>query len=136
MHDTEDRFATALTKCYFCQKDDKIVLNSLLTTYMAKKVKEMHGKIVDMEPCNECREFMKKGVILITIDSERSDKEWYKDKIPNPYRTGGWFVITDAAVRKVIQPTAMADWAITHRWMFIETKAAKMIGLYGHPDYE
>ena len=144
----EPKVGVALTKCYFCGGDDKIVLNTLLTGQMAKKVEEMHGMVIDMEPCPKCREFMKQGVILLTIDSEKSEPGWNKPPsmdqgnpfyrkpsdrrqfIPNPYRTGGFFVLKDIAIEQCIHPEAMAQWALKHRWMFIEHKAAEMIGLF------
>jgi hypothetical protein len=80
---------------------------------------------------------MKKGIILITIDDAKSGEDWNKPPLrneerqgwmPNPYRTGGWLVITDDAAKRMFPQ--MADWAIKHRFMFIEHEAAKMIGLF------
>lgn len=51
----------ALTKCYFCNEDHQIVLNTRLTPGHAHKVEQMHGKIVDMNPCSKCAGFMKQG---------------------------------------------------------------------------
>lgn len=127
----------ALTKCYFCQKDDCIVINTRLGTLNAAKVEKMHGKTISMEPCQKCADLMKMGIILITIDDAKSGEGWNKPPlrnderegwIPNPYRTGGWFVITDDAAKRMFPQ--MADWAIKHRFMFIEHEAAKMIGLF------
>lgn len=125
----ENVLGVALTKCYFCQKDYQIVMNRRLSTSLAEKVESMNGKIVDMTPCQECEDLMKLGVILITIDNARSGKDWYKDKMPNPYRTGGWFVISDEGVERAFD-AEMAQWAIDHRWAFIEHQAAAMVGLF------
>lgn len=51
----------ALTKCFFCNKDDAIILNTKLTPFFANRVKEAHGKVISMDPCNKCRDFMKMG---------------------------------------------------------------------------
>lgn len=126
----EPDLGTALTKCYFCLKDDAIILNSLLTRASADRVRNMHGKVVGMTPCPKCAELMKKGVILITIDSAKSEPDWDKAPIPNPYRTGGFFVVTDDCVRRVFTPASYADWAIEHRFMFIEDEAARAMGLF------
>jgi hypothetical protein len=130
----------ALTKCYFCGNDAGIAINTRLTPAHARNVEKMHGMVVDMTPCSECSGHMKKGVILITIDDKKSEKDWNKPPpccnggpfIPNPYRTGGFFVITDDAVRRIFHPEAMAAHAIKHRWMFIEHEAAEQIGLFSH----
>lgn len=124
-----DRLGVALTKCYFCLGDNYIVMNSLLRNSIATEVEKMHKKVVDMTPCSECEEYMKQGVILITIDSKRSSKDWDKQEIPNPYRTGGWFVITDEAIKRIF-PEEHAKFALEHRFMFIEHEVAVMIGLF------
>lgn len=129
----------AMTNCYFCNEPYQILL---ATRYHhtssgmepTKDLANFNGKIVDMNPCNKCRDFMKLGVILITIDDAKSDPNWNKPDgeknwMPNPYRTGGWFVVKDEAVIRIIQPKEMADWAIKHRWMFIEHSAAESMGL-------
>lgn len=121
----------ALTKCYFCNKDSDILLHRQL-----RDISKAHGKVVNMDPCRTCEGYMKAGVILITIDDAKSEKGWnhrpsgQKKWIPNPYRTGGFFVVTDEAVRKTIHPEAMADWAIKKRFMFIEHEAAESLGLF------
>jgi len=94
-----------------------------------------HGKVMDMDPCNKCKELMRQGVILITIDDAKSGKDWQKPDgsknwMPNPYRTGGWFVVKDEAIRRMINGKEMADWAIKQRFMFIEHEAAEKLGLF------
>jgi hypothetical protein len=135
----------ALTNCFFCGKPDKI----LLATRYDHKGDPVHdlvdyqGKVVDMDPCKECRELMNQGVILLAIDESKSEKDWNKPPqdhnhlppekrpvwMPNPYRTGGFFVLRDEAVRRIFRPEAIADYALRHRWMFIEHSAAEKIGL-------
>ncbi len=138
----------ALTKCYFCHESDKIVMNTRLAPQIAARVEEMNGKVIDMDPCNKCKALMQQGVILITIDSEKSGTDWHKPPneawddrrgvwapdpnwMPNPYRTGGWFVVKDDAIRRMMPDSPdLAEWAIKHRWMFIEDEAARKIGLF------
>lgn len=136
---SESNFEVALTKCFFCNGDHQILMNSLLTPRHAANVKQAHGMVIDMSPCNKCEEMMKMGVILITIDPAKSTKDWNKPPrgtepkdnwMPNPYRTGGWFVVRDEFVRRVFEPAEIADYAIKHRWMFIEDEAARMMGLF------
>lgn len=111
-----NNFEVALTKCFICGKDNEIIMNTRLTEKDAKMVKEMHGKVVSMEPCNECKEYMKKGVILISIrDGEKGN---------NPYRTGGFVVIKDEGLKG-------PDWneAKKSRVCFVEDHIWNQLGL-------
>lgn len=137
--ENEDRFAVALTLCFYCQESNEIVINSRLTKNVADKVKEMDGKVISMQPCSKCEEHMKQGVILITFDPEKSDTDWHMPPknlkegetwMPNPYRSGGIFVVRDEAVRDMIDDEGMADWAIKHRWLFMEHEVAVTTGLF------
>ena len=122
----------ALTKCYYCLKDDAIMLATRYghdgrSTVNVKA--RYHGKVVSMEPCNECREWMKRGVILITIDDSKSTPGWNKETMPNPYRTGGFAVVTTECIERMIKDETMKQWALKHRWMFIEHDAAVQCGI-------
>jgi len=124
----------ALTRCYFCGKDDKIVMNTLLTPSMAAKVESMHRMVIDMDPCQECKEHMKKGVMLIPIDNSKSEKGWETPDpdanwMPNPYRTGGFAVVREGVVDRLLDPK-MAAWAKKQRFMFIEHGLAEKMGLF------
>ena len=62
-----------------------IAINSLLTEKAAKKVEDMHNKVVGFseKPCKECQSYIDKGAFfVIGIDSAKSDD------MSNPYRTG------------------------------------------------
>jgi hypothetical protein len=62
-----------------------IAINSLLTEKAAKKVEDMHNKVVGFseKPCKECQSYIDKGALfIIGIDPEKSDD------MSNPYRTG------------------------------------------------
>jgi len=62
-----------------------IAINSLLTEKAAKKVEDMHNKVVGFsdKPCKECQSYIDKGAFfVIGIDTEKSDD------MSNPYRTG------------------------------------------------
>ena len=131
----------ALTKCFYCLEGDKILLNKTLTPHMASKVEKMNGCVLDMEPCPKCAEYMKQGIIFITIDDDKSEQDWNKPHpgedhfIPNPYRTGGFAVIKEDAEARFM-PKEMTDFAIKHRYMFIEDAAAKKIGMFSNKEVE
>jgi hypothetical protein len=150
-------FGVALTKCYFCGEGDQIVLNRVLTAHNAAKVEKMNGRVVNMNPCNKCQGYMQQGIILITIDEAKSGADWNKPPpkshclyagrkcfgdhkcqcncegchclwMPNPYRTGGFYVVKEDALARILDAT-MFKFARQHRWMFIADDAAEKIGL-------
>lgn len=124
---SSDHWPVALTKCYFCGDSGTVLISQRPTN---KFVDEADGKVTDMTPCSRCADFMEQGVIIIAIDEAKSGPNWFKEKMPNPWRTGGWWVVTDQFVRRVITPNEMADWAIQHRWMFAADDACRKMGLY------
>ena len=120
----------ALTRCYYCGDGNEVILNTLLTKKCAEAVKAMHHKVVSTEPCPTCQKWMKDGIILITIDEVKSGKGWEKDKIPNPHRTGGFFVVKEGFVEKVFAAPKAVAFAKKHRWLFISHEAAEQVGLF------
>jgi hypothetical protein len=148
---SNSRIPVALTKCYFCgESGDLLIGRQFVHGPDKSKVEQMDGLVVNMDPCNKCVDLMKQGVILITIDDAKSAPNWDKPEattrtkasirhhldgteetpgIPNPYRTGGFFVVTEAAITRLF-PASHAAFALKHRWMFIEHEAAEKIGLF------
>lgn len=120
-----DTIGVALTKCFWCGQNDKIVMNTRLIPFMAEKVKEMHGKAIDKEPCNQCKEYMKAGVILITVDEKKSEGD-----MNNPYRTGGWFVVKDKAIKRLGLKKETEESLLMKRVGFIGHEVAEMLGLF------
>lgn len=147
-----DNLAVAQTNCFFCNKPDQILINTILTTNEAKLVKSANGKIINMAPCNECNDFMSQGIILLIIDEEKCDPSWYKNPykfvprqecksdnnwefanksyfnwIPNPYRTGGFFVVKDKVISKMTLCKHTANNVLKHRWTFVDHKVVKQL---------
>lgn len=60
----------------------------------------------------------------------RMTPDWFKEKMPNPWRTGGWFVVKEAAVRRMFRGEREIEFALSQRWIFIEHEAAKRCGLF------
>jgi hypothetical protein len=120
----------ALTRCFYCCEPDRI----LLATHYDQKgepIRDLgpaHNKVVDMEPCPQCREYMEQGIILIGIDEKKSDPGWQKEKLPNPWRSGAFSVIKEEAFDRVF-PEEFHEFAHKHRWMFIEHAAMVNLGI-------
>lgn len=112
-----------MTNCYFCGQGKDIVLDRRL-----KKSLPMHIGVVDMEPCNECKEWMGKGVILISIKDATTDAEMASTP-PNPFRTGGWTVVKDDAISRMPVPEEMKKWALKHRFFFLTDSVWDAFGI-------
>lgn len=120
----------ALTRCFLCGGGNEIFLNTKLTKHAAERVKKLHGKVIDVKPCPTCGEWMKKGIILLTFDESKSDKDWDKQSVPNPYRTGGFFVVKEEALARLGLPEKIMEFAKRRRWLFVEHQAAARLGLF------
>ena len=74
--------------CPVCGKeiDGPIILNSILTENEAKKVKDLHNKVVGFANhcCEKCSKYKDKAVFFVSIDESKSSK----DSLENLYRTG------------------------------------------------
>ena len=87
----EKKLGTAIVKyiCPICGQVDEdasaIVMNTRLTKADARKVEEMHNKVVGYsdKPCKECQKILDQDAFfVIGIDPEKSDD------MKNPWRTG------------------------------------------------
>jgi hypothetical protein len=114
----ESKIGVALTKCFFCGENDRIVINTRLTERHAEAVDNMDGKVIDHEPCQKCKDLMKKGVMFISVkDGESGD---------NPYRTGKICVIVDDAIRRMLKDPSEV---LRKRMAFIEETLWQRLGL-------
>lgn len=114
----------AIPICFYCgeEKNEIIIAGHLRGDEQAP-----HHAVWDRIPCDECRDWMKQGVILISV----------KDGCPaaiNPHRTGGWCVVKDNFIhemRKVMKEESKTslDSALRHRVMFLEDRVWSMLGL-------
>lgn len=85
------KFEVAIPKCYFCGEDkNELIMNTRLTEKCAEQIKEAHGKVINTEPCDKCKELMKQGVMLIKV----------RDDDPE-YRLGNICVVKDEAIRRI-----------------------------------
>ncbi len=142
----EPQLSIALTKCFFCGQDDRILLGRRMTT--RNTLESARGKVIDMEPCAKCAGYMKQGIILLTIDDAKSEPGWHRPPsednhhdhygtrpsqrrafVPDPWRTGGFFVLREDAVKRIFTGEPL-EFALERRWCFIEHEAAVKVGLF------
>jgi len=133
----------AMTRCFYCGEGSDILLHKRLGDVSA-----FHNKVISMNPCSKCEGYMKMGIILITIDEKRSEDGWerpkpvrvktgyntYKDEpgMPNPFRTGGFFVISEDAFKRAFTGEGIQEFGLRARFMFMEHNAAIEMGLFHH----
>lgn len=115
-----------MTQCFYCcePKDILLVGASSKRMFGTDEAPRMCG-ILDREPCQKCKEHMKAGIIIISVDESKSDDE------KNPYRTGGWWVIKEEAIRRMLGdgcPDLLAD-ILKRRAVFMPDEVCDMIGL-------
>ena len=74
--------------CPVCCKemDGPIIMNNILTEKYAKKVKDLHNKVIGFADhcCEECAKYKDKAVFFVSIDESKSDH----NSLRNLYRTG------------------------------------------------
>ena len=116
-----------MNTCFYCGKTKDI----LLVGARVSKFKEagladstgkmnMHIGVTDMEPCSKCAGYMKQGIILVSCKDDTEPE--------NPYRTGGWLVIKEEALGKMID-TKLFEQIKKTRFSFVPDDAWDMLGL-------
>jgi hypothetical protein len=103
----------AIPCCYFCGKEkDEIVLFGRLKGDVAAPRKA----VLDKVPCDECAEYMKKGIILISVENGWDGKG-------EPFRTGRFVVVKEDALRKVITNAEALQQILRQRVSFVQDEA-------------
>ena len=117
-----------MTNCFYCGESKDIILvgkanNIMKKSDMCSNDGEMNQNIgvVDMEPCNECKESMEKGIMLISTKDGEAGND-------NPYRTGNIVVVTEDFIERLTDEPLTSQ-IIKKRCTFIEDKTWDMIGL-------
>jgi hypothetical protein len=102
----------AIPLCFFCHKPKNEIV---LPGHLPGDVEAPRSAVWDMRPCDTCEGYMKQGIILISCrDGESGD---------NPYRTGGWVVIKEEALKRMIDPGALLDDILKKRFTFVHDAA-------------
>ena len=116
--------------CPVCCKemDGPIVLNSILTENEAKKVKDLHNKVIGFADhcCEECAKYKDEAVFFVSIDASKSSK----NSLEELYRTGKISGVKKEA--DIIK--SCKDYIITIKdgtqIIFIDEEAGKNLGVF------
>ena len=109
----------SVEKCFYCMKDIGVVLFGK----MKGDKKAPEHVVTSTEPCDECKELMERGIILISVDEEKTED------FDNPWRSGGWCVVKEDFLRRVIEPGEHLDATIEKRFAFVPDDAWDLLGL-------
>lgn len=129
-----------MATCYICNEPSEIILVGSSTKpfrdagIAVSKDGEMpmNVGVMDGRPCSKCEGYMKQGVILISVrdDQENEIQKANTDKrLPNPFRTGGWVVIKDDAIRRMLNPPELVESVLRKRMCFVPDQAWDALGL-------
>jgi hypothetical protein len=66
---------------------------------------------------------MEMGVILISVDEKKSEDQ------KNPYRTGGWCVVKEEAIRRAVTSPELLEDVMKKRVAFLPDDVWDMLGL-------
>lgn len=109
----------SLGVCFVCNEESGEII---LPGRMRGDQQAPHRGVWHKEPCPKCIEWMKKGVILISVKDGEPDHD-------NPYRTGGWCVIKDEAIERMPIDDHVRKGLLKHRRGFLEDAAWEALGL-------
>ena len=111
----EDKSYVGMMNCFFCNKPKGVILDRRIRETLPKNA------VYDKEPCDECKELMKSGIIIISVrDGESGD---------NPYRTGFWCVVKEQMIKDLISDEQFKNDILNKRVLFIEDSTVEQIGL-------
>jgi len=125
-----------MSNCYFCGKAG----STLLLDRRLRSTLEREVGVINMEPCSECAGYMKQGIIIMSIADDTTVEEMQGEPIirlgkeigafpPNPVRTGGWAVVKEEAIMRMIDGNEKhMKFAREKRFMFITSSAWNRMG--------
>lgn len=114
IYNISERSHVAMTLCYLCNEPKDILLHRQLRPVLQTGV-------YDKEPCDKCKEYMRQGIILISVkDGESGD---------NPYRTGIWVVVREEAVKHMFEGQEILNSVLQRRMSFIEDTVCERLGI-------
>jgi len=120
----------AVPRCFYCLENKNEVI---LAGKLPGDKEAPQSAVWDNVPCDSCAELMTQGVILVSVrDDQLEELEWAQreKRMPNPYRTGGFWVLKDEAIRRIITPEELAEQIIKHRFTFVPDEVALALGLF------
>jgi len=111
----EERDFVGVDVCFVCGEPKGVLLDRRLKKSLPRKA------VYNDEPCDKCKEIMKKGVIFIGVRDGEQDRK-------NPYRTGHFIGIKEEAIRKMIKEPLLSK-ILKKRLCYVEKSVLVKLGL-------
>lgn len=108
----------SLSVCFYCGDVKEIIIPGQLPG----DVEAPHKAAWDKEPCDRCKRWMRKGVMLIETPDGQEDSQ-------TPSRTGQIAVVRDEAIPKMINSKDLADQILRQRVAFLPVSVWDALGL-------
>ena len=129
-----------LSLCFLCMGAAEVVLLGRLSREKASQMfgkevaKYLEGSDQDVKAprealfntstvCDQCKSYMDQGVILISVDPTKTTD------MRNPYRSGGWLVMREEAVVRMLREGELLDSILEHRVAFVDDETWDGLGL-------
>ena len=110
--------------CPCCQSSEGMGL-ALLGRHTNKKTRDYDAEapryVLGNEPCDECKDYMKQGIIFIEVEDG-------SEGMKNPPRKSGFWVLREEAVKQMINPQLL-EAVLKQRVTYIPESAANDLGL-------
>lgn len=121
--------------CYYCgESKNEVALTGRAGEAIAREMGHPDGKmprkgpVLDMEPCDKCAEWMRRGIIIMEAELLPKSSE-RRNGFPEVRRGGCLWVMTEEAVKSFMKPGETLNAALRDRWTFISGAAARALGL-------
>jgi len=111
---TEKDFVGMAT-CFICGEVKHLLLDKRIKKTLPRSA------CYDEEPCDKCKEVMKKGVFFIRVRDGETGQ--------NPYRTGKIIGLKEEAVKRLVTNKKLLEDILKKRICYIEDKTFKILGL-------
>lgn len=108
-----------ITICFYCGEEKNEI--ALLGKLKGDQKAPMRA-CIDLNPCPECIEHMKQGVILIEAEPDH-------DNPTTPRRLGGWAVVKESAVKRIFTDSDDLESVLQSRFAFISKDSWTDLGI-------
>lgn len=114
--------------CFYCQREtgEVALLGRIVDKKTGQEVEAPRHMILDHKPCDECAKWMEKGIILISVYNTAETGD-------DPPRSGGWCVMKDEAITKLIDDPSVVIEILKKRVAFVPDEAWDKMGLPREP---
>ena len=114
----------SIEKCFFCNGDKSVILFGRIPDGNGGEKEAPRAAVLNQEPCDKCKGLMDQGIILISVDEEKTGED-----TNNPYRTGGWVVVKEEAIVRAFSDTPVLEYILKKRVAFLTDEAWDRLGL-------